>query len=151
MRTRKSPTELVDATADVDALMAQLRHPLKIEIAAVRTIIRRANAQLGERVKWNAPAFFYKHDMAAFNLHARDVVHLVFLFPDGRVIADPHRLLEGEYEDRRMVYFTGLADVEAKAAALTDVVNAWVRLVGGELPPRSPPTAARRRSGSGGR
>jgi hypothetical protein len=37
-------------------------------------------------------------------------------------------LLQGDYPDRRMAYFSGMDEVEAKRAALEDAVREWVML-----------------------
>lgn len=98
MKSKKVAKEPVNETDKVDAFMAALTHPFKTEIEALRAIIKRANPKLGERLKWNAPSFFYKRDMASFNLHAKDRVQLVVVFHDGRMIGDRHGLLEGDYK-----------------------------------------------------
>lgn len=115
-------------TEKVNDLMAKLEHPLKAEIQAVRDIILKANKKLAERVKWNAPSFYYKKDMAAFHTRATKYVHLVFVFHNGAMIHDSDGLLEGDYKDRRMAYFKDMADVKAKKKALERVVNEWVKL-----------------------
>jgi hypothetical protein len=126
---KKAAKEPVNETDRVDAFMAALTHPFKAEVEALRAIVKRAEPKLGERVKWNAPSFFYKKDMAAFNLHAKDRVQLVFVFHDGRMIEDRRGLLEGDYKDRRLVSFADAKDVEAKKSALAKVVKAWVELM----------------------
>lgn len=127
--TRKAP---LDGSAEVDAYMRKLKHPLKAEMAAVRDIIRKSSSQLAERIKWNAPSFYYKHDpkkdMLAFNPRA-DSVMLVFVFYDGAMIDDPTGLLEGEYKDRRLAKFHTMAEVKARKGTLTRVVKQWVKLV----------------------
>ena len=118
------------ATEQVDVLMAALDHPLKPEIEVLRTIIKTAGPELGERVKWNAPSYHLgKHDMAAFNLRQAGFVHLVLVFPAGLMIEDRRGLLEGDYKDRRLARFDSMADVEAKRPALEAVVREWVALV----------------------
>ena len=121
--------KLTDAE-QFDALMAALDHPLKAEIEALRTIIKAASPELGERVKWNAPSYHLgKHDMAAFNLRQTGFVQLVLVFPGGLMIEDRRGLLEGDYKDRRLARFDSMADVEAKRPALEVVVREWVALV----------------------
>ncbi len=113
-----------DAAA-VTALMATLKHPHKAEVEALRQIIMAANAKLNERVKWNAPSYFYKADFASFNLHQQDFVQLILLFPQG-LIDDDSGLLLGTWKDRREARFQDMKDVQAKQAALQRVVNKWV-------------------------
>lgn len=115
--------------ATVDDFMAKLEHPLKAEIALVREILATANPLIAERIKWNAPSFFYRYDMAAFHLRPQNYVHVVFVFHNGTMIESPG-LLEGSYKDRRMAKFYSMDDIAAKTPALQQVVNDWVRLVG---------------------
>jgi hypothetical protein len=79
-----------------------------------------------ERVKWNAPSYFYIKDMAAFNLHQQDFVQLIFVFPYG-LISD-NELLQGEWKDRREARFRDMKDIKAKKALLEKIVNEWVVL-----------------------
>ena len=119
-----------DDTAGVDAFMAALDHPLKSEVETLRGLIKRASPMLLERVKWNAPSYFLgKDDFAAFNLHNREFVQLIVVFPKGKSAIDIDGLTEGEWVDRRMVKFTDAADIEWKANKLTKPVRAWVALV----------------------
>jgi hypothetical protein len=62
-----------------------------------------------------------------FNLHPTQHVHLVW--HNGVVLRDPAGLLEGSYPDRRMTYFTSVAEVEARRPALEDLVRQWVELM----------------------
>ncbi len=51
---------------------------MKAEIEAVRTIIKNADSKMLERIKWNAPSYYYKEDLVTFNPRATKHVHLVF-------------------------------------------------------------------------
>ena len=73
--------------------------------------------------------FLGKDDFAAFNLHNREFVQLIVVFPKGKSAIDIDGLTEGEWVDRRMVKFTDAADIEWKANKLTKLVRAWVALV----------------------
>jgi hypothetical protein len=114
-------------TSTVNEYMRHLEHPLKAEMEAVRAIILGANPCIQERIKWNAPSFYYKEDLAAFNPRAQQHVHLVLLFPKG-LVSDPSGLLHGDYKDRRMAYFRNMEEVMSCKKALEDVVNEWVHL-----------------------
>jgi hypothetical protein len=118
----------------VNTWMAQLQHPLKAEIEVLRTIIKNANPKIAERVKWNAPSYYYKFDMAAFNPRQQSFVHLIVVFPKDTAINDSTGLLEANHKDRREVKLYSMQDIEAKKTALERIVNAWVKLVD-ETPP----------------
>lgn len=112
----------------VDAYMRDVDHPFKAEMQAVRQIILAASDKIAERIKWNAPSFFYKEDLGAFNPRATEYAHLILLFPDGAGMDDNSGLLEGKHKDRREAKFHGMDDVKAKKPALEKLVKRWVAL-----------------------
>ncbi|HKA09638.1 MAG TPA: DUF1801 domain-containing protein [Candidatus Dormibacteraeota bacterium] len=130
-RSRKvgaTPTKATKKGAlTVDAFMSQLDHPFKAEVQAVREIIKAVDQSITEEVKWNAPTFSYKGYLATFNLWAKNHVHLVF--HNGAILDQTLGILEGDYPDRRMVYFAGMEEVRAKKGALVKAVTQWVRLM----------------------
>src|SRR5690606_2067111 len=80
----------------VNEFIDKLTHPLKNEIQILRKIIKNANSKIRERIKWNAPSYYYgKYDFGAFNLRGNKRVHLVLVFPNG-IVEDPTGLLEGD-------------------------------------------------------
>lgn len=118
----------------VDAYMAKLKHPLADVVAALRKIILSTDREIGEEIKWNAPAFFYSGEMkpsdpkeykryfVVFNLPRKDCVRLVFL--KGARVNDKSGLLEGDYADgRRLALFHSMEEVKSKKAALQAVVR----------------------------
>lgn len=126
----KAPTKTSAAktkkTADpVEAYMNELSHPLKKEIEAVRTIIRRSSKSISERIKWNAPSYYYKEDMVTFNPRATGHVHLVFHHPG--IVKIKSALLHGDYKDRRMAYFKDMKEVKAGKKELERIMNELVK------------------------
>ena len=119
--------KVVNKTDQVDAFMDQLDHPFKAEVQAVREIIKGVNKNITEEIKWNAPSFSYKGYLVTFNLWAKQHVHLVF--HNGAILNDKSGLLQGDYVDRRMAYFSDMKDVRAKQAALEKAIRKWVRLM----------------------
>ena len=106
----------------VDEFMARHETPMKAEVHAVRDIIKRVNPAIGERIKWNAPSYFYNGvDMVTFQLRPTDHVHLVFHHP--AVVDIESDILEGGYPTRRMTYLRGMADIEAKRGELARVIS----------------------------
>jgi hypothetical protein len=112
----------------VNDYMEKLTHPFKTEIERLRNIILNANPKLEERVKWNAPSFYYIKDFAAFNLRAKGYVQIIFIFYDGNMIEDSS-LLEGKWKDRREARFYSIDDIEAKKPALEQFINNWIKLI----------------------
>lgn len=113
--------------SSVDAFMQELDHPLKAEIEALRKIIRSASTEITEKIKWNAPSYSYRGAyLVTFNLRDPKRVHLVFHNPMIAKITSP--LLEGDYADRRMTYFSDMKDIKAKKAELVQVLKQLVKL-----------------------
>lgn len=114
-------------TDAVTEYMQKLQHPLKDEIEAVRTIIRSANKKIEERIKWNAPSYYYKEDLVTFNPKAEKHVHLVFHHANIVKIKSP--LLQGEYKDRRMAYFKNMDEVQSNKKELQSILNELVKFM----------------------
>ena len=125
---RKGKSKKPGDAEQVAAYMEQLQHPLKAEIEAVRDIIKNAHPEIKERIKWNAPSYYTSTDLLTFNHRLQTKVHLIFHHI--AIVQIASNLLEGDYKDRRMMYFTDMADVKAKKGVLENILNEYVRLVG---------------------
>ena len=125
---------------EVDEYMKGLNHPLSEVVEALRQIILRADPDVGEEIKWNAPTFFYTGEMkpsnpkeykrylVVFNLFRKDRIRLVFW--GGAKVNDASGLLEGDFADgRRLAMFHDMEDVKSKAKALRNVVKRQLRLM----------------------
>lgn len=128
------------APAEVNQYMKALKHPLAEVVEALRQIILKANSDVGEEIKWNAPSFFftgemepsdpklYKRYLVVFNLFRKDCIRLVFW--GGAKVKDPTGLLEGRYADgRRLAMFHSMVDVKSKGNALRNVVRRQIKLL----------------------
>lgn len=113
-------------TSEVDAFMQLLNHPLKAEIEAIRAIIK-SNRKIAERVKWNAPSFFYVDDLATIHVKAKQHVHLIFHHP--AIVKVKSIYLEGDYKDRRMMYFENMDEIKARKKELTRIIKELVDLM----------------------
>ncbi len=135
----KTPQPLAD-TAEVNAFMQKLDHPMKDVLQALREAILAADTEVGEHIKWNAPSFLYTGEMAPFNpkeykryiivsnFFKQDCIRLVF--PSGAKLNDTSGILEGDYADgRRIACFFSLADVEARRSELQQLIKTWVSLL----------------------
>src|SRR5688572_6687194 len=128
------------ANPEVTTLLQTLDSPKREIAEAIRQVILSTDAAIGEQVKWNAPAYFYTGEMAAFNPkeYKRDIVvfnlrqkdHVLLIFPTGATIPDTTGLLQGDYTDgRRMVKIYNLTDLQAKAPDLQTVLKLWLQTI----------------------
>lgn len=137
MTANKSALTKPSEPEKVDAYMAKLTHPLADVVAALRKIILSAAPEIGEEIKWNAPAFFYsgelrqfnpkeyKRHIIVFNLHRKDCIRLVF--PHGARGKDKSGLLEGDYPDgRRLALFHDMKEVKSQKPALQQILKQWL-------------------------
>ena len=112
----------------VNAWMAKLDPDLKPAVDAVRKIIKAAGPQLTERIKWNAPSYYYKEDIVTFGpAKAKDKVMLVFHHPT--IVKIKSELLKGEYKDRRLTYFNSLKEIKENKKELERIIKESVQLM----------------------
>jgi hypothetical protein len=108
----------------VHQFINKLEHPLKDEIRFVREIILGADFKIQERVKWNAPSFYYKKDLVTFNPRNQKVVQLVFHHES--IVKIQSEFLEGDYKDRRLMHFKDKGDIKSKEKELTRIMHQLV-------------------------
>jgi len=111
----------------VNAYMSKLKPPLKDEIEAVRKIIKNANPKLNERIKWNAPSYYYIQDILTFGPYKQGKILLVFHHP--AVVKIKSKLLEGDYNNRRLVYFKNKSEAEEHKKELSGIINEIVKMI----------------------
>ncbi len=128
--SRAGTAKVVD---DVDGFLARLEHPWKREIERVRTLILGLDSRIGESIKWNAPSFYLDAHFATFKLRPVDTIQLVLHTgaraepdPREREIGDPDRLLRWAAKDRCVLTLDRPAEIEAREAAIADVVGQWI-------------------------
>lgn len=106
---------------DVNEFVQALAHPLQAEINAVRAILQSAAPGIAERIKWNAPSFYYKEDLATIHVKALQHVHIIFHHPAIDQITSP--LFRGNYKGRAMVYLQDMNEVQAAQDELTNIIR----------------------------
>ncbi len=111
----------------VNAYMSNLKPEVKSEIEAVRKIIKNASLKLNERIKWNAPSYYHLQDILTFGPYKTEKILLVFHHP--YVVKIKSTLLEGDYKDRRLIYFKNKADAESKKKELTRIINEILKMM----------------------
>jgi hypothetical protein len=108
-------------------------------IETIRQIILKTDKEIGERIKWNNPSFYYTGDMKPFDPkeYKREMVvmnlhkgRIMLVFPSGAKVNDTSGLLEGEYKDgRRLAIFKDINDIKTKEKALQNILTTWLTLV----------------------
>jgi hypothetical protein len=108
-------------------------------IEELRRIILSTDPEVGERIKWNNPSFYYTGEMKPFDPkeYKRDIVvfnlfrgRIMLVFPTGAKLNDTTGFLEGDYKDGRRIHvFEDMDDVKSNEKALQHIIKEWLRLV----------------------
>ena len=108
-------------------------------VQTLREIILDSDKEIGERIKWNNPSFYYTGEMKAFDSkeYKREIIvfnlfknRIMLVFPSGAKVNDKSGLLQGEYKDgRRITIFKDLQDVKSKEKDLQSVIKTWLKLI----------------------
>ena len=108
-------------------------------VEAIRKIILSVDPEIGDRIKWNNPSFYYTGDMKPFDPkeYKREIIvfnlhkgRIMLVFPSGAKVNDKSGLLEGDYKDgRRTCVFADLDDVKTKEKALRQVIRTWLTMI----------------------
>lgn len=139
MKAKKTVTIKLSDQEQVTQHIKKLEPSLGKIIEAIRQIILSTNKEIGERIKWNNPSFYYTGEMKPFDPkeYKREIIvfnlfkgRIMLVFPSGTKVKDASGLLEGDYKDgRRITIFKDMDDVKSKERALKKVITEWLKLV----------------------
>jgi len=110
-------------TPEVDAWLEAYDNPMKPVVAAMRAAILAADERISETIKWQAPTFVYKGNMASFFPKAKK--HASLMFHKGAEIPGTFANLGGEGKEARTFKVDSLVDLETKAGELAAITRAW--------------------------
>ena len=108
----------------VDAWFDRYENPLRDLVLAVRDAILDADERVTETIKWQAPTFMFRGNIASF--YPKSTKQVSLMFHRGAELPDPTGLLEGEGDVSRVAKFADAGDLERKRGALQAIVRAWV-------------------------
>lgn len=123
---------------DVDAFLEALEHPRKAEVLALRRVILQSADGIQEAVKWNAPSFFTAEHFATMNLRDKNGVGVIMHFGAKKrgsefkprvLIPDPTGMLTWLADDRAVISFRDLRDIETRGDAFAALIREWVKQV----------------------
>ncbi len=111
------------SSEDVDDWMAKYDNPMKPVVAEMRRLILAADSRIEETIKWQAPTFTYKGNMASFFPRAKK--HASLMFHKGAFIEGDFPNLEGDGKEARSFKVADLEDLKSKAEELRSICVAW--------------------------
>jgi len=108
---------------DVDAWFERYDNPMKPVVQRIREIVLDADPRVDEVIKWQAPTFTYKGNIASFYPKSRQ--HVSLMFHLGARIPGSHPRLEGTGDTSRVFKVMDLEDAEVARRELESIVRAW--------------------------
>lgn len=120
---------------EVTAFLNKLNHPFRNEIEHLRNYILSANAALTENIKWNGPNYCFDNaDRITMRIQPpTKQVQLIFhrgaskqTLPKDKLISNKSKMLTWKENDRAIVTFKSLQDIENGKAELTSIVTEWI-------------------------
>ncbi len=122
-------------SAEVDAYMGTLEHPMAAQVERLRSAILNADSRIAESIKWNAPSFYIDDHFATFNLHYPDRIQIVLhagakVNPNAKQfeISDTAGLLKWAAVDRANVTFRSAAEIDSQLVSFLDILGQWIAL-----------------------
>jgi hypothetical protein len=96
---------------------------MKPVVQRIRDIVLDADARVDECIKWQAPTFTYKGNIASFYPKSRQ--HASLMFHVGAQIPGTYPRLEGTGDTSRVMKVADLEDAEAARPELARIVKSW--------------------------
>jgi uncharacterized protein YdhG (YjbR/CyaY superfamily) len=107
----------------VDAWFARYENPMKDVVQRIRALVLGADARIEECIKWQAPTFTYRGNLASFFPKSKQ--HASLMFHMGAKILGNHPRLEGSGGTSRVLKIGSVAEANAAKRELERIVKAW--------------------------
>jgi len=121
--------------SEVTDFLDEQKHPFRKEIEQLRIYILSANTALTENIKWNGPNYCFNNaDRITMRIQPpTKQVQLIFhrgaskqTQPKNKLISNKSKMLVWKENDRAIVTFKSLQDIENGKEELTDIVTEWI-------------------------
>ena len=126
-------TDASSGTAEVDAFMRVLDHPMKAELEMLRKIFLEVSPRIAEGIKWNSPSFRIEEFFGTVNLRGgalQVILHqgakATAASKSGLQIDDPAGLLEWLGKERASVKFADMNTIKKNKKAFQAVLRQWI-------------------------
>ena len=122
-------------SSEVSEFLDGLNHPFRKEIEKLRLIIINATNDLTENIKWNGPNYCYgEADRITMKIQPPKQVQLILHRgvkkqeqPKERIIQTDSKILTWKENDRAVITFKNMADIDKAEADLIEIVNDWIK------------------------
>jgi hypothetical protein len=129
------PNKVSNHNNEVTKLISELNHPFNQEIELLRTCILTADINLIENIKWNGPNYCYQNeDRITMRIQPpKKQVQLIFhrgakkqANPKNKLISHTSKLLLWKENDRAIITFNSMQDIENGRIELADIITEWM-------------------------
>lgn len=127
--------ETSNLSIEVTDFLSKLNHPFIREIEQLRKCILSADKRLTENIKWNGPNYcFDNEDRITMRVQpATKQAQLIFhrgakkqKQPKEKLISNKSNMLVWKENDRAIITYKSMQDIEAGKAELTEIVTEWI-------------------------
>ncbi len=127
--------KITSLNKDVTEFLDEQSHPFRKEIEQLRNYILTANSELSENIKWNGPNYcFDNEDRITMRVQPpTKQIQLIFhrgakkqTQPEDKLISNKSKMLVWKENDRAIVTFKSLQDIENGKEEITEIVNDWI-------------------------
>jgi uncharacterized protein YdhG (YjbR/CyaY superfamily) len=110
-------------STEVDKWFARYDNPMKDVVARVREIVLASDDRIEECIKWQAPTFTYRGNLASFFPKSKQ--HASLMFHQGAHIPGKHPRLEGTGDTSRVMKIETVAEANKAKKDIERIVRAW--------------------------
>lgn len=110
--------------------MLELNHPLKELCNTVRDFIKNTDANIQERIKWNAPSYHTSEDFLTFNFNKKDALLLIFHHPHIDTIQS--NIFDSKPKGRGIVLLRNEEDFAKMSAEIKSTILYLIKHINGE-------------------
>jgi len=127
--------QITNLSSDVTDLLDELNHPFRIEIEELRKCILTANKDLTENIKWNGPNYCFNNDDRITMRVQPPTKQAQLIFhrgakkqeqPKNKLIDNKSKMLVWKENDRAIVTFKNIQDIENGKVELKKIVTEWI-------------------------
>ena len=108
---------------EVDIWFERYENPMKPVVERIRAIVLGADRRIEECIKWQAPTFMYRGNLASFFPKSKQ--HASLMFHTGARIPGDHPRLEGGGDTSRVMKIGSVAEANAAKGDIERIVRAW--------------------------
>ena len=128
--------QVINLNTAVTTLLDRLNHPFRNEIELLRLYILKSNKRLEESIKWNGPNYSVDNEDRITMRVQPPATQIQLIFhrgakkqaqPAQKLIPHKSKILVWKENDRAIVTFKSLQDIESGKTELTTIVEEWLK------------------------